>query len=199
MKKILLSAALVLTTLVVANQTASAQSKAEADKWFAAQQYLGGLKIVPAPSTNTVEFAKQYKLNKTVWDKVFAYLKRTNLDSLPIGKYPLDGDNAFVSVTDNPTKPYDKTTWESHRKYIDFQYVAQGAEGMAAAPAASLKLTDPYNEAKDVAHYEGTDVQYDARPGTFYLFFPADAHRVNIKVDGAEHDKKIVIKIKYVE
>ena len=70
---------------------------------------------------------------------------------------------------------------------------------MAVAPVASAKITDPYNEAKDVAHYEVEGKQYDARPGTFFLFFPVDAHRVNIKVDGAEHDKKIVIKIKYTE
>ncbi len=199
MKKICLSATIAIIALFTINQTASAQTKADADKWFAAKQYLGGLKIVPAPSTNTVEFAKQYKINKSVWDKVFAYLKHTNLDSLPVGKYVIDGENATVSVTDNPTKTYDKTAWESHRKYIDFQYVIQGAEKMEVANVESAKVTEQYNDAKDVAHYDVSGIQYEARPGTFYLFFPTDAHRVNIKVDGIEHDKKIVIKIKVMQ
>lgn len=197
MKKILLSAAFVLGALLTINSTAMAQT--DADFWFSGKQYLNGLKLVPAPSTNAAEFAKQYKLNKELWDKVFAYLKNTDLDALPVGKYPIDGTNAFASVTDNPTKPYPQTAWESHRKYIDLQYVIQGAEGMAKAPVASAKVTEPYNDAKDVAHYEAEGTQYNASQGVFYLFFPMDAHRVNIKVDGADHDKKIVIKIAYKE
>jgi len=194
MKKIFLS----LTIIVIAFFTASAQTEwtaAKADNWFADHQYLGGLKLVPAPSTNKLEFAKQYNANKAVWDKVFAYLKNTDLDALPVGKYAVEGTTATVSVTDNPTKEYDKTTWESHRKFIDLQYVITGAEKMAAAPIAALKITEPYIDAKDVAHYEGTGTQYEARQGAFFLFFPTDGHRVNIKVDGVEHDKKIVIKI----
>jgi len=197
MKKVL-SAAL-FAVILLSVQTVSAQTKAEADKWFAAREYLDGLKIVPAPSTNIAEFAKQYKLNKAEWDKAFAYLKNTDLDKLPVGKYPIDGDVVFASVTDNPTKPYDQTVWESHRKYIDLQYVITGSEKMGEAPVASAEVTDPYNEAKDVAHYKVEGVQYEATQGTFFLFFPTDAHRVNIKVDGVEHDKKIVIKIKVVE
>jgi len=195
MKKILLSAALIVATLLSVNIKASAQTDA---KWFAAHEYLNGLKIVPAPSTNIAEFAKQYKLNKAVWDKVFAYLKSTDLDNLAVGKYVIDGDNAYATVTDNPTKEYAQTAWESHRKYIDFQYVITGAEGMETGNIESGKVTEIYNDAKDVAHYDATGTQYDAKPGTFYLFFPVDMHRVNINVDGIAHDKKIVIKIKVV-
>lgn len=203
MKKIILSAVLLFSTAIT-TQNASAQAKTEvkdvkAEKWFTGQEYLGGLKLVPAPSTNAIEFARQYKLNKAVWDKAFAYLKATDLDKLPVGKYPIDGDNVFASVTNNPTKPYEKTAWESHRKYIDLQYVIQGAEKIAVNPVSASKVTEPYNEAKDVAHYEAEGIQYQAVPGTFYLFFPSEAHRPNIKVDGIDHDKKIVLKIKYVE
>jgi biofilm protein TabA len=199
MKKICLSAAIAIITLFAANNYASAQTKADFDKWFTTPQNLNGVNVVLAPPTNTAELARQYSLNKAVWEKVHAFLKNTNLDSLPVGKYPIDGTNAFASVTDNPTKPYAQTNWESHRKYIDFQYVVKGAEGMSVAPVASAKVTDPYNEAKDVAHYDVDGTQYTANQGIFFLFFPSDAHRVNIKVDGAEHDKKLVIKIKYTE
>ena len=199
MKKPLLAFGLFFAVLLVAGTSAKAQTKADVDKWFAQPQYIHGVKVVLAPSTNTAEFAKQYRLNKAVWEKVHNFLQHTNLDSLPVGKYPIDGTNAFASVTDNPTKPYAQTVWESHRKYIDFQYVIQGAEGMAVAPLASAKVTDPYNDAKDVAHYDVEGTQYTANQGVFFLFFPSDAHRVNIKVDGAEHDKKLVIKINVVE
>lgn len=204
MKKLLLSSALIAAVLFTTNLTASAQAKTEvkdvkAEKWFTGHEYLGGLKLVPAPSTNAVEFARQYKLNKAVWDKAFAYLKNTDLDKLPVGKYPIDGENVFASVTDVPNKPFDKTAWESHRKYIDLQYVIRGAEKIGVNPVAASKVTEPYNEAKDSAHYEADGKIYEAVPGTFYLFFPTEAHRPNIKVDGVDHTKKIVLKIRYVE
>lgn len=203
MKKLFLSAA-ILFVATLTNYKASAQAKTEwteakAEKWFKEHKYLDGLKLVPAASTNKIEFAKQYEANKAVWDKGFAYLKNTDLDNLPIGKYPIDGDNVFASVTDSPTKPYEKTAWESHRKYIDLQYVIQGAEKIAGMPVAGAAVTEPYSETKDVAHYSGEGTQYEARPGTFYLYFPTDAHRPNIKVDGIDHDKKIVLKIKVVQ
>jgi biofilm protein TabA len=186
MKKTILSFALVIAAIF----SASAQNDmtpAKADKWFAGHHYLGGLKLMPAASTNKMEFAKQYTANKAVWDKVFAYLKTTDLDALAVGKYTVEGTGATVAVTDNPTKAFEQTTWESHRKFMD------------TAPVAGAKVTEAYNDAKDVAHYEMDGTIYEARPGTFFLFFPTDAHRVNIKVDGVEHDKKIVIKIPYVQ
>jgi biofilm protein TabA len=195
MKKLFLSVAIIATILIATNFKASAQPTTDAQKWFTGQKYLAGVKIVPAPSTNADEFYKQYKANKAVWDKVFDYLKHTNMDTLPVGKYIIDGDKAFATITDNPTKPYAETSWESHRKYIDFQYVITGAEGMEVANIESGKVTEIYNPAKDVQHYDVAGKLYTATQGTFYLFFPLDAHRVNIKADGSDHDKKIVIKI----
>lgn len=203
MKKTFISAAILfaaaLTTYKASAQAKTEWTEAKAEKWFKEHKYLDGLKLVPAASTNKIEFAKQYEANKALWDKAFAYLKNTDLDKLPVGKYPIDGDNLFASVTDNPTKLYENTAWESHRKYIDLQYVIQGAEKIGATPVATATITDPYVEAKDVAHYAAEGTQYEARPGTFYLFFPPDAHRPNIKVDGIEHDKKIVLKIKVAQ
>lgn len=183
--------------IFITGTTARAQESPE--KWFADKAYLNGLKLTPAPSINKAEFAKQYAANKEVWDKVFAYLKNTDLEKLPVGKYPIEGTSLFAAVTDNPTKDYDQTQWESHRKFIDLQYVSTGAEKMAVMPMAGAKVTAEYDDKKDVAHYDGEGKQYAAAPGTFFLFFPSDAHRVNIKADGAEHDKKIVIKINYVQ
>jgi biofilm protein TabA len=184
---------------VKAQATASNVTQAQADKWFESHQYLNGLKLVPAESTNRIEFYKQYMANKKVWDEAFAYLKNTDLDKLLPGKYPIDGENVYASVTDNPTKPYESTAWESHRKYVDLQYVIQGAEKIAVAPVATAKITKVYDEKRDGAGYDTEGKLYEAKPGTFYLFFPPDAHRPNIKADGYEHDKKIVLKIRVID
>lgn len=196
MKKLLLAAAI----FGAATLGASAQNmtKAQADKWFASKTYLSGLKIVPSDATNKEIFARQYALNKAQWDAAFAYLKNTNLDTIAPGKYPIPGTDLFASITYSPTKDFDKTLWESHRKVIDLQYVIQGAEKISTIPVDQAKVTVPYDDAKDVARYEADGTVYTAVPGTFYLFFPQDAHRPSIKVDGVDKDKKIVIKIKYI-
>ena len=168
----------------------------KAAKWFKSRVWANGLKLNVAESVDKVAFAKQYTANKAVWDKAFAYFRDTNLDELTPGKYPVDGENVFAAVTDNPTKDFDKTNWESHRKYIDMQYVVQGAEKIGVVPMAQATVTKPYDEARDVANYSAEGKLYEARPGTIYLFFPQDVHRPNIKVDGIEKDKKLVLKVR---
>ncbi|OOQ56671.1 hypothetical protein BC343_18995 [Mucilaginibacter pedocola] len=175
--------------------TAFAQSPA-AQQWMAGGSWKNGLKLNLHPSTNATEFQAQYQKNKALWDKVFVFLKNTNLDTLSIGKHTLDGDNAYVSVTEAPSKELDKAGWESHKKYIDLQYVIRGKEQIGVAPADKATVTKPYDESKDVANYTAEGTYYTAEPGTFFLFFPQDAHRPNIKVPGFDVVKKLVVKIK---
>jgi|GEM_PF-92907 len=172
--------------------------KTNAKKWFTSRAYLNGLKLVPHDSTDAVEFARQYTGNKEQWDKVFEYLKTTNLDSIAPGRYPIPGTDLFASIGDGPTKDFDKTSWESHKKVIDLQYVIDGAEKFGVAPVSKAIVSIPYDDAKDIVHYETEGPIYTATPGTFFLFFPSDAHRPVIKSEGSNRSKKIVIKIKYI-
>ena len=206
MKKLLLMGSLGLLGLAApACRTSGAQPQTatatewtpqKADKWFRSRAWANGLKLNVAESVNKVEFARQYTANKAAWDKAFAYFRDTNLDELPVGKYPIDGETVFASMTDNPTKEYDKTNWESHRKYIDLQYVVRGAEKIGLVPQAQATVVKPYDETRDVANYSAEGKLEEARPGTIYIYFPQDVHRPNIKVEGIEKDKKLVIKVR---
>lgn len=176
-----------------------AQTKKENETWFKKQEWLGGLKLQPHSSVDVQEFARQYHANKKNWDEAFAFLKNHDLSKLTPGKYPIDGDNVYASVTYDSTKNFDKSKWESHKKYTDLQYVISGEEKIGVDPGASgLTVTEPYNEEKDVAHYIGPGKIYDAKPGTFFLFFPGTAHRPNITAGGNKPDQKIVIKVKSI-
>src|SRR5882724_5346826 len=103
-------------------------SKADADKWFDKKAWLGGAQLTPSEGINKEEFARQYKINKVYWDKAFAFLKDHDLKTLATGKYPIDSNNVFATVTEDPSKDFDKTQWESHRKYVDLQCVVTGEE-----------------------------------------------------------------------
>jgi len=180
---------------------ASAQTgewpKLKAKKWFSKKEWLGGLQLKPHKSVDVQEFARQYHLNKTYWDKAFAFLKNQDLNKIEKGKYPIDGDNVFASVTTDSTKNFDKTNWESHRKYIDLQYVISGEEKIGIYPVAKATVTKEYDEKRDAANYSADGKLYSAGPGTFFIFFPSDAHRPNITPGGNKPDKKIVIKVRY--
>ncbi len=170
-------------------------TKHKAKKWFNKKEWLNGTPFKPHPAIDQTEFARQYHANKIYWDKAFAFLKDTDLKTLAPGKYPIDGTNVFASVTEDPSKDYDKTQWESHRKYIDLQCVVTGDEKMGKYPFTELTVTKPYDEAKDVANYSGEGKIYDVTAGTFIVFFPSNAHRPNITPGGNKVVKKVVIKV----
>jgi biofilm protein TabA len=201
MKKIFLLASLLFSFSIShlsAQTTNNNWSAHKAKKWFKKKEWLNGLSVTPHSSIDKAQFAKQYHLNKAAWDKAFAYLRNTDLKTLTNGRHVIDGDNVYAIVTEAPSKDYDKTAFESHRRYIDLQYVITGEENMAKAPLASVTVNKAYDEAADIAYYTGEGKIYTVPAGTFMLFFPTEAHRPNITPGGNKVVKKIVIKIKAV-
>jgi biofilm protein TabA len=199
--KILLSLLFIICSALLVNVSAQspgskAVSKKVAEKWFHQKKWLGGLQLKPHKTVDIQEFAKQYRLNKVYWDEAFAFLKNNDLQNLAVGKYPIDGDNVFASVTEDATKDLDKTKWESHRKYIDLQYVIAGDENIGVASITKATVIIPYDETRDAANYTAEGKIYKAVPGTFFILFPGDVHRASITTGGNKVDKKIVIKIR---
>ena len=200
-RKITLASLLLLlvaiSTQVVAQSAAATEawSAKKAKKWFNKKEWLNGAPYTPHSAIDKQEFARQYHANKDYWDKAFTFLKEHDLKTLAVGKYPIDGTNVFASVTEDPSKDFEKTQWESHRKYIDLQCVITGEEKMGKFSLTGLTVTKPYDETKDVANYSGEGKIYDVPAGTFMIFFPSDAHRPNITPGGNKVVKKIVIKI----
>jgi len=174
-------------------------TKSTAAEWVNKNEWKNGLKLNLDTSTNKKVFAEQYHRNQAAWDKAFAFLRDSDLTKLKPGKYPIDGTNVYATITEAPSKEFEASAWESHRKYIDLQYVIRGQETIGVAQVSKATVTKPYNEAGDSANYNVQGQYYVAMPGTFFLFFPSDAHRPNIKVAGYDVVKKIVIKIRMVD
>jgi len=200
-KKVLLTAMLLVFSALLIHVSAQSNkvkpaSKKANEKWFMQKQWLGGLELKPHQSIDVEEFAKQYHANKKYWDEAFAFIKNNDLKNLAPGKYPIDGENVFASITEDPTKDFDKTGWESHRKYIDLQYVISGEEKIGVSPVSKATVIKDYNEETDLVNYAAKGKIYAALPGTFFIFFPTYAHRPGITPAGNKADKKLVIKIK---
>jgi YhcH/YjgK/YiaL family protein len=188
--------------LIISNMTQSQEKNPDswtiksAKKWVKSREWSNGLNLKVNSAVDNVEFARQYHANKALWDKAFAFMRDEKLEDIKPGKYPIDGDNVFASVTNSPSKEFERSAWESHRRYIDLQYVIKGKEKIGVAPLAEATVIKPYNEAKDGANYDAAGKYYIATPKEFFLFFPGDVHRPNIKVAGYDTVKKLVIKIR---
>jgi YhcH/YjgK/YiaL family protein len=161
--------------------------------WADKKEWANGLKLNLHSSVKKDSFYVAYHRNKIAWDAAFAFLKNMNLDTLSAGKYPIIGDQVFASVTEAPSRNKEDVKWESHKHYVDLQYIIKGKEMIGVADTSTATIIEPYSP--DVINYSAEGKYYIAEPGTFFLFFPNNAHRPTIKVDGYDVVKKIVIKI----
>jgi biofilm protein TabA len=198
-KKMNLKAILYAVAIFTANVSCYAQepsktvSKATITKWIGKKDWGNGLQLTLHSSVNADSFYRAYHVNKKLWDAAFAFLKNQNLDEILPGKYPIVGEEVFASVTEAPSKNKEEVKWESHKNYIDLQYIIKGKEMIGIADTSRATITIPYTV--DVINYDAEGTYYITEPGKFFLFFPNDAHRPVIKVEGYDVVKKIVIKI----
>lgn len=175
MKKIisfnLLLLFLLMDTHAVAQTPPQEWTARSVKKWFKKQEWLGGLQLQPHASINQKTFARQYSLNKSTRDKAFAFLQGHDLQTFAGGKYPINGDNVYATVTENSTKHNDSTKWESHRGYIDLQYVISGEEKMGVSPLRNLAITKEYDASKGLQKYAGKGNLFIATPAAFFYSF----------------------------
>lgn len=173
-------------------------SDAKIYKWFEKGEWLNGWNVEPDNSIDRKAFAISYFKDKANWDKIFTFLKDTDLTNLELKKHEIDGDNIIMAVSEYLTKDEEYVRFEAHQKYIDLQYVVEGKELMGITPLSmEEEIVVPYDPVKDVVFV--TVKQYKnikATPDRFFLFFPNDIHRPKLKDDDNSKVRKVVVKIK---
>lgn len=119
----------------------------------------------------------------------------------PDGRYELRGDDLFALVQSYDTTPGAEKRFESHRRYIDLQYMAAGRERILHAPVETLEVETPYDEEKDITfHAEpGASSSILVRPGEVVILFPHDGHKPGCMAGGREAVKKVVVKARVPE
>ncbi len=117
------------------------------------------------------------------------FLKNTDLKALPGGRHAIDVE----------TKLFETTKPESHRNYVDIQFMVDGEENMGffvdkglVKPVESYPDRDCYfypNEAVDEGHIHCPE-------GYYTVFFPSDIHRPLLAVnDKPIKIRKVVVKV----
>jgi YhcH/YjgK/YiaL family protein len=152
--------------------------------------------VQPDVSVDLKKVAAHYKKFPARWEAAFRFLSGHNLLELPVGRTDLS-DDVYVTVSEYTTKKQEDAAFESHKKYIDLQYIISGVENIGLTHDTSIPVKIPYNEDKDIAFYNfNGGILLQATPAVFFIFFPDDLHRPCIKAGEPALVKKIVIKIK---
>ena len=143
---------------------------------------------------DTIENYQLYNAINERIAKGFDFLRTTDLDSLPSGKHDIVGDTIFALVQEYQTKPLEDCKLESHKKYIDIQYVIRGEEMMGVTTQNNQKIIE-INEEKEYTFYEGNTSLVLVSKGMFTIFFPDDLHQPCVQTESATEVKKVVIKV----
>ncbi|WP_462332115.1 NanQ anomerase/TabA/YiaL family protein [Schwartzia sp. (in: firmicutes)] len=107
------------------------------------------------------------------------FLRSKDFTKLEDGRYEIEGDLMYATVSRYTTKPAKECFPESHRRYYDVQFLAEGEEHLGWCPfTPDLKVKTPYDEEKDITFYEKLvpESNFVLKPGVFAVLTTKDVH-----------------------
>ena len=127
-------------------------------------------------------------------DTAIEFLAAHPLDTLPLGRTEVDGDEVFINVMDADLKPHTGSHAEYHRLYADLQIDLIGGEGWGYETAPGEEIG---SFTGDIGFRESPDaVRGSLGEGRFVLFFPGELHKPGVARPGCSKVRKAVIKIR---
>ena len=147
---------------------------------------------------DTLSNSRRYDAVHPGFTKAFAYL-RTFDPSTPDGRHDIEGDRIFALVQSYETASPSTKHYETHRRYIDVQYVVQGEELIPCMPASRLHTREDYDTTRDLLLYTdcalASATVSELNAGDFAIYFPEDAHKPGCICGHPSAVRKIVIKV----
>ena len=140
--------------------------------------------------------AAQYYSLGTGIEKALLFLQQHDLLSLENGKHRIMDDQLFAIVQEYETKDPALEKLESHRKYIDVQYIVKGEERMGHALLQTKTASRNYNPEDDYILFDEAPSFFSlVKEGMFTIFYPTDLHMPCIQYKEVSPVKKIVKKV----
>lgn len=131
----------------------------------------------------------------------FQYLTETDFSALPDGKYEINGNQMFAVVQRYNTAPEESIHFESHKDYIDVQYIVSGTEKILQTDITKVgEICIPYNKSEDIVFYNDPPEKSSELflfPGDYAVFLPEDCHktRCNANIAHSEPILKVIVKL----
>ncbi len=133
-----------------------------------------------------------------VIQKVIQYLRAHNFENMETGVYEIEGKDIYAQVFDAETEPLKDRKPESHKEYLDVQYLVSGEEKLGFTPLKDSYEIDEYIEDRDLIFYKTVENEgfIHSTPGCISIFFPYDVHRPQVAVHESVTVRKVVVKVR---
>lgn len=142
---------------------------------------------------DTLDNAARYFPLHSRFKQAFDWLKSRRLEDLPNGRVEIDGSHLYASVMRENGRGQAVAKYETHRKYIDIQYLVTGSDVMGWTHLGPGLKSLGYDAGKDLEFHEAKPSLWVPVPaGTFTVFFPEDAHA---PMAGTDAMLKVVVKV----
>lgn len=131
-------------------------------------------------------------------NEAIKYIDNLDKTNLKCGRYEVN-DWFYYTVQYYHTKIKDECVLESHKKYVDIQWIAKGCEIIEVSDIAELKLRTKYSEKEDIMYWNKRSrmMQVKMIEESYIVSYPSDAHMGCICCDELNRDVvKIVGKVK---
>lgn len=135
-------------------------------------------------------------IEKKVLDAL-SYIKSIKDEKLEVGKFVVN-DDFYYLVQEYDTKSLEDCKLESHRRYVDIQWIISGEEIMLTSDIASLVVASEYDVQKDVMFWKSRPsmMQMLIKKDGYVILYPKDAHMGCIRTNRPGRVKKIVGKVR---
>lgn len=147
---------------------------------------------------DVLKYSEIYYSISPFFEKAFEFIRKFEEEQLNDGKYDIKGDDIYAFVMSYDQKKDTEINWETHDRYIDIQYIAEGEEIIYYTELQNLITETPYDREKDIEFHKlaGTKIPLHMKKGDFAIFFPQDGHAPGYAVSEPLKGRRVVIKVK---
>lgn len=126
--------------------------------------------------------------------RAFDFVRHNDLVSMKPGRYDIDGDDIFLTLSDSELKLPENAPLEVHDAYIDIQVVFDGVETYGWLERSHCgKPRGTMDTTKDVLFCDDKpSTWFTLHSGEFCILFPSDAHAPMVGTVGSTVRKCIV-------
>lgn len=165
--------------------------------WTATYTPGSGDVAVPAFAWGKIADCERFRALHPRFQKAFAFLKRPDLATLPVGRYEIEKDNCWAMVQSCELTPFgDIQHPEQHGAFIDIQAPLDGPETYGLYDTKG-RVIGPFDKEKDVCFADLKTDPLTLQPGEFAIFFPDSGAHAPCKTLGPKVlRKKLVIKVR---
>lgn len=130
-------------------------------------------------------------------NEAISYIRNLDTGKMTIGKYVVD-DTFYYVVQEYNTRTVEHCELESHRKYVDIQFIIEGSEIIQVAHTSSLSQLSEYCEENDVAFWKTPSHMMSVllQSGSYIVLYPQDAHMGCIMNGQPVKVRKVVGKVR---